>query len=75
MGGLIGLAFWGWRAAFVLAFLGWLAGVIIASKRAPKPSATTAPIAPMTDRDRIARLEKSLASIELRLSRLEQSSP
>src|SRR4029079_4453915 len=72
-GVVIGGLIWGWSGAFVFGFVGWLVVVIAGSKKSSAPVAKT-PVAAATPGDpqgRIARLERSVASLEARLSRLE----
>ena len=66
LGGLI----WGWPGAFTLGFLGWLGGFIIGSARkSAKP--VEAPVQVESTAQRLSRLERSVASLETRLARLE----
>src|SRR5436190_23124021 len=72
-GVVIGGLIWGWSGAFVFGFIGWLVGVIAGSKKSSAPVAKAPVVAarPGDPQARISRLERTVASLEARLSRLE----
>src|SRR6185436_8801169 len=75
-GAVIGALAWGWSGAVVLGFVGWLAGIIAGSRKQPQTGPIVPPVkVPETPAARMDRLEKTVASLEARLERLEGGAP
>ncbi|HXZ47855.1 MAG TPA: DUF2339 domain-containing protein [Usitatibacter sp.] len=74
IGLLIGLVIGWWiggiPGALVLGFLGWLVGLVVDSRRAQRTSPPPRIVEPAGDR--LARLERTVASLDARLARLEK---
>ena len=71
VGAVIGEMLWGWRGAVVLAFFGWLAVVVVQAQR--RGNRTSPPRILAQPADRIAQLERTVATLEARLAAMEQA--
>ena len=74
LGIVVGAVLWNLPGAVILGFIGWLAGVIVDSKRAAARRPAEAPPRPLLGEPlpvRLDRMERTLASLEARMGRIE----